>query len=499
MSIAETYQQVIAWSKDVSLAGAIFEMLDWDLQVNLPKKGFARRSDQLAWIQGQRHRRLTDKEMVAKVYELADRMNELDADAQVNVREWKRALDRATKAPVELVEEIARHNSLTQGVWIEARKNSDFAKFAPYLEKTVDLQKQLASAWGFARPYDGLLDANEPFATEASIRALLDDLKARLVPFLHRIFGAKQYDASPIVGRNFPVDKQREFGLAVIGKLGFDFDGGRQDVSAHPFCTGTKGDVRITSRFFADDPRPSLFGMIHEAGHAMYEQGLPDDRLGTPLGESVSLGVHESQSRFWENIVGRSIPMWRYFYPEIKKAFPAALGDVPLETFHRCVNVVAPSLIRVEADEATYNLHIILRFEIERALLAGELRVADLPAAWNAKMKEYLDIAVPNDAEGVLQDVHWSLGSLGYFPTYTIGTLYGAQLWDKIRADMPGLEALIARGEFAPLLEWLRQHIHRYGKRYGGDELIERATGKKPTAEPFMNYLREKFGPLYGV
>jgi carboxypeptidase Taq len=499
MSIAETYKQIVAWSKEVSMIGAVFEMLDWDLQVNLPKKGFARRSDQLGFMQGLRHRRLTDKEMVAKVYELADRMNELDADQQVNVREWKRTLDRATKAPVELVEEIARHNSLSQGVWIEARKESNFAKFAPYLSKCIDLQTQLVTAWGFANPYDGMLDASEPFATEASIAALLDDLKKRLVPFLHKILGAKRYDASAVVGRNFPVDKQREFGLAVIGKLGFDFDGGRQDVSAHPFCTGTKGDVRITSRFFADDPRPSLFGMIHEAGHAMYEQGLPDENLGTPLGESVSLGVHESQSRFWENIVGRSIPMWRYFYPQIKQAFPGALGDVALEMFHRCVNVVEPSLIRVEADEATYNLHIILRFEIERALVARKLAVADLPAAWNAKMKEYLNVDVPRDAEGVLQDVHWSLGSLGYFPTYTIGTLYGAQLWDTIRAEMPDVETRIARGEFAPLLAWLREKIHRHGKRYGGDELIERATGKKPTAAPFMNYLQEKFAPLYGL
>ena len=499
MSIAETYKQIVAWSKEVSMIGAVFEMLDWDLQVNLPKKGFARRSDQLGFMQGLRHRRLTDKEMVAKVYELADRMSELDADQQVNVREWKRTLDRATKAPVELVEEIARHNSLSQGVWIEARKESNFAKFAPYLSKCIDLQTQLVTAWGFANPYDGMLDASEPFATEASIAALLDDLKKRLVPFLHKILGAKRYDASAVVGRNFPVDKQREFGLAVIGKLGFDFDGGRQDVSAHPFCTGTKGDVRITSRFFADDPRPSLFGMIHEAGHAMYEQGLPDENLGTPLGESVSLGVHESQSRFWENIVGRSIPMWRYFYPQIKQAFPGALGDVALEMFHRCVNVVEPSLIRVEADEATYNLPIILRFEIERALVARKLAVADLPAAWNAKMKEYLNVDVPRDAEGVLQDVHWSGGMIGYFPSYSTGNMLSFQVWSCLQKDLGDTDALIAKGDFGPILGWLTEKVYRQGQRYTPKELALRVTGKPMGAEDYVAALNKKYREVYGI
>jgi carboxypeptidase Taq len=493
-----TYQEVLAWYKEVSLIGAINELLEWDLQVNLPKKGFPRRGDQLAWLQGQHHRRLIDPAMVAKVNELAANAGALDDDGRVNVREIKRTVDRATKVPVELVEEISRHNSLAQGAWIEARKNNDFPHFAPFLEKTVDLQRQVAAALGYAaKPYDAMLDLHEPFATEESIHRLLDDLKGRLVPFLQRILGSPRFDASPVVGKSYPVDKQRAFGLALIGKLGFDFDGGRQDVSAHPFCTGTRGDVRITTRFFADDPRPSLFGMIHEAGHAMYEQGLVAGAIGTPLGESVSLGVHESQSRFWENIVGRSRAMWRCFYPELQQTFPEALRDVPVDTFYRCVNLVEPSLIRVEADEVTYNLHIILRFEVERALMVGEVRVADLPALWNQKMKQYLNVDVPTDALGVLQDVHWSLGSLGYFPTYTIGTLYAAQLWDKIRADLPDVEYLIGNGDFAPLLDWLRTNVHQHGKRYRGDELIERVTGVKPSATPFMNYLTEKFGELY--
>ena len=364
----------------------------------------------------------------------------------------------------------------------------------------VDLRKQEAAAIGFAdKPYDGMLDAFEPFATEASTKALLDDLRERLVPFFHKILGASQPDVSWLTAQTYPVDKQREFGLAIIRELGFDFDGGRQDISAHPFTVGTKGDVRITTRFNESDPRQSLLAMIHEAGHAMYEQGLLDEHLGSPLGQSVSLGVHESQSRFWENVVGRSLPFWRHFLPSLQKLMPAQFGQATPDDLYVAVNAVTPSLIRVEADEVTYNLHILLRFEIERALVAGEVKVADLPALWNAKMKEYLDIDVPADADGVLQDVHWSEGFIGYFPTYTIGNRYSAQLREKIIADLGNLDELVAAGDFAPILNWLRENIHRHGKRYPAEELIERATGKKPSAVPFMNYLNEKFGPLYNL
>jgi carboxypeptidase Taq len=255
--------------------------------------------------------------------------------------------------------------------------------------------------------------------------------------------------------------------------------------------------VRITTRFNERDLRQSLFAMIHEAGHALYEMGLPDEHVDTPLGQSVSLAVHESQSRFFENTLGRSLAFWTYFYPDLKAAFPTQLGGVPLLKFYEAVNIVAPSLIRVEADEVTYNLHIVLRFEIERAFMAGEVAVADLPDLWRAKVKQYLDIDAPNDADGVLQDVHWSEGLIGYFPTYTMGNLYGAQLREKIMADLGDIGVLCARGEFAPILNWMREHVHRLGKRYTANELIERATGKKPTAEPFMRYLAEKYGPLY--
>ncbi|NLH51113.1 MAG: carboxypeptidase M32 [Myxococcales bacterium] len=499
MSLKETYAEVIAWYKEIWLVNSMNQVLSWDLQVNLPKKGLERRSEQLAFLDGLVHRKMTDPAMVAKVGELAAHSTALTADGKVNIREIKREVDRATKVPTALVEEISRHNSQAQMAWIEARQDNNYARFAPFLAKTVRLRKEEAAALGYAeRPYDAMLDLHEPFATEGSIRELLTDLKGRLVPFLQRILSAPRYDARLLLaGRRYPIEKQKKFSRLVLRKMGFDFEGGRIDVSAHPFCGGNKGDVRLTTRFFVDDPRPHLFGTIHEAGHGLYEQGLPDPHLGTPLGDAVSLGVHESQSRFWENIMGRSLSFWKYFYPKFQRTFAKSLRDLSLENFYHCVNVVEPSLIRVEADEVTYNLHIILRFEIERAMVAGGVAIDDLPALWNAKMKEYLDIAVPDNTNGLLQDVHWSLGALGYFPTYTIGNLYAAQLWEKIRADIPDVLALVEKGRFTAILRWLRKNIHVHGKRYAGNELIERVTGKKPSAEPFMNYLDEKYTPLY--
>jgi carboxypeptidase Taq len=496
----DIYRDVMGRYRELHTIGTINGFLQWDQQVNMPPKGIVRRSEQLALLDGLSHRKLTDPAMVAGVATLHERRKELDEDGRVNARELKREVDRATKVPVALVEEMSRHDSLAQQAWVQARQADDFAAFAPYIEKTVDLRKQEAAALGFVdKPYDALLDNFEPGATEEKVTALLADLRERLVPFFHRILGAPKFDPTPLQGKTYPVAVQRDFVRKVIARLGFDFEGGRQDLAPHPFCSGYLGDVRITTRFFENDPRPGLAATLHEMGHALYEQGLPAENVGTPLGESVSLGVHESQSRFWENEIGRGLPFWKHLLPELKAAYAPQLDGLTLEQMHRLMNVVAPSLIRVEADEVSYNLHIILRFEIEAGLMSGAIAIADLPGVWNAKMKEYLNIEVPNNAAGVLQDIHWSLGALGYFPTYTIGNLYAAQLWEKIRADLPDMDAGIERGEFAPILDWLRTNIHRHGKRFAGDELIERVTGKKPSAEPFMAYLNERFGSLYGV
>jgi carboxypeptidase Taq len=344
-----------------------------------------------------------------------------------------------------------------------------------------------------------MLDDFETGMDERSAAAILDDLRARLVPFLRKILAARRTDIPELVGRRYPVDAQRTFGLKVMADLGFDFEGGRQDVSVHPFCTGELGDVRITTRFFEDDLRPSLFGMIHETGHALYEQGTDPAHVLTPMGFSLSLGVHESQSRLWENLVGRSLPFWKAYYADLQAAFPDALAGVPLAGFYRFINRVEGSLIRVEADEATYNLHIVLRFEIERDLFAGRVAVSDLPAVWNAKMKQYLDVDVPDDAVGVLQDVHWSEGLMGYFPTYSLGNLYGAQLFEAAGRAIPDLAARIERRDFAPLLAWLRENVHRHGKRHSPRELIERATGRPPDAAAFVAYMERKYGEIYNL
>ena len=500
MDIQKTYDEIIAWYRELSMIGHIVGTLQWDQSVNLPPKGVRLRSEQLSFLQGLIHRRFIEPAMVDKVRALSDRAAELDDDGATNMREIQRDLDHATKVPTDLVEALSKHKSLSSAAWEEARSDDDFAQFAPFLARMVDLRKEEAAALGFAeRPYDAMLDIFEPYNDEETTQALLDDLRDRLVPFYHRILGSEDVDIPDLPDGTYPVDRQRAFGLDVIRELGFDFDGGRQDVSAHPFTMGTLGDVRITTRFSEADPRQSLFAMIHEAGHALYEQGLLDEHRDTPLGVAVSLGVHESQSRFWENIVGRSRGYLRLMHPRLQEAFPGQVGDVPMETFYRAINRVTPSLIRVEADEVTYNLHIIVRFEIERALVAGEVAVADLPELWRAKMKAYLDVDVPNDAEGVLQDVHWSEGLIGYFPTYTIGNLYSAQLAEAMSKDLGDITALVEAGEFPAILEWLRDRIHRHGKRYRACELMERATGEKPGAEPFMRHLEKKYGELYGL
>ncbi|MDP8254916.1 MAG: carboxypeptidase M32 [Candidatus Alcyoniella australis] len=500
MDIEPTYKNVIEQYAKISRLQGATAILHWDHMVNLPPKGVAKRGEQLAILEGLVHEWVCSPRFVEGINQLHEVRDELDFDQQANVRELKREVDRATKVPPNLVQELARHGTISHQAWAEARKNSDFAAFAPYLKKMIELRKQEAACLGFAdRPYDALLDLFEPYADEASTKALLDDLRGRLVPFLQKILAKPKHDLGVIVGKNYPIDKQREFGLKVIKQFGFDFEGGRQDISVHPFCTGSLGDVRITTRFYKDDLRPSLFGMMHEGGHALYEQGIDPANVDTPLGESVSLGVHESQSRMWENLVGRGLPLWKHFYGDLRQTFPEALSSVGLDEFYKAINVVEGSLIRVEADEATYNMHIILRFELESEMFNGGIEVEDLPQAWNSKMKQYLDVDVPDDAQGVLQDVHWCEGMMGYFPTYTLGNLYASQLFAKASQDLGDLGEMFAQGEFKPLLDWLRTNVHSQGKRYVASELVERVTGKPPSAEDFMKYLETKFGALYDL
>ena len=336
-------------------------------------------------------------------------------------------------------------------------------------------------------PYRGLLVGTDPVATDATGLGIL---RAKRLDF----FGEDQpFEVPP---KHIRVAEQK-FGLGVAKDIGYDLEHGRLDVTAHPFCVGAIQDVRITTRFKENDIRPSLFAVIHETGHAMYQQGLNTDYYGTPMGAVVSLGLHESQSRMWENLVGRSMPFWRHYYPKLQQTFPKQFGNVALEDFYAASNLVKPSLIRVEADEVTYNLHIMLRLELEIALIEGKLAVKDLPDAWNQAMQDYLGILPPDDARGILQDVHWSSGMMGYFSTYALGNLVSAQFWDRIQADIPDLEDQIRRGEFSTLLDWVRRHVHRHGAKFEPQELVQKITGSRIDPKPYVKYLQTKYSQIY--
>ena len=481
-------------------AGAV---LDWDERTKMPAANAEYRAEQTTLLSGLLHQRWTDKAFVGKVAELAagPLSADGDSDSAVMIRRIKRQVEKKTKLPQSLVEELTRTAVLGQSAWEKARRNNDFAHFLPWLTRTYELKRQQAEALGYRQTaYDALLDDYEPEELTANVGRVLAELRSKLVPLVAAIAGSKRRPEVAVLAREYPVDAQEAFGKEAAAAIGFEFDRGRLDVTAHPFCT-TLGphDCRITTRFDGHFFNAAFFGILHEAGHGIYEQGLPPDRFGLPLGEAVSLGIHESQSRMWENLVGRSRAFWRHFYPAAQARFPASLTGVDAETFYFAINDVRPSLIRVEADEATYNLHILIRFELEQALLSGDLPPADAPAAWNDKYRQYLGIASETDANGVMQDVHWAAGLVGYFPTYTLGNLYAAQFFAAADRELGGLHAQFARGEFRPLRQWLREKIHCHGQRYTSAELVKQVTGQELSSAPLMKHLKDKYGELYGV
>ncbi|MFO0981652.1 MAG: carboxypeptidase M32 [Planctomycetota bacterium] len=495
MQTIETLLELLGEVQDLTAASAL---LEWDQETYMPPKAAAARAQQLASLAGIAHEKLTSPEIGALLGRLREARG-LSEDEQALVRETARDHDRARKLPRELVQALARAQSEALHVWTEAKQASRFEPFAPHLERLIALKQEVARHLGFAEvPYDALIDDHELGATTRSVAALFAKLAPELVSLLRAIQASPVPIDARCVQASFAEDAQIEFALDVARAMGFDLEAGRLDRSAHPFCTAFHPtDVRLTTRFGEHDLRPALFGVIHEAGHGLYEQGLDVAWSRTPLGHPASLGIHESQSRLWENIVARSLPFWRHFFPKLKAKFAAQLEPVTLEQFYRAINQVRPSLIRVEADEVTYNLHIILRFELEQQLFAGTLQVRDLPSAWNRRMQQWLGVEPPSDKEGVLQDIHWAMGAFGYFPTYTLGNVYAAQLFERAQQDLAGLEQGIARGELTPLRDWLRERVHRQGRRYPPAQLIERATGQAPSHEPFVRYLRAKFGAIY--
>jgi carboxypeptidase Taq len=501
-SAQDVYRQMEAWSRETALLSSTIGVLGWDQRVMMPPRAAPHRANQIALLSGMVHQRMTDPR-VGEWLDLLEQ-SELVADPEsveaVNIRQWRRSYDRMTRLPNELVVEFARVTSLAEKAWEEARAHADYARFKPHLTRIVALTREIAERLGYEQePYDALLDEYEQGMTAQQVEQLFAPLRQKTPELVQRIRSAPRQPNGSLLHRHYPRPQQEAFCRLIAERLGFDWQSGRLDPTVHPFATRLgPGDVRITTRYYEDFLSPSLFGTIHELGHALYELGLLEEHFGTPMGEAVSLGVHESQSRMWENFVGRSRAFWEYFYPIAQQYF-TALQDVSLDEFVFAINEVKPSPIRVEADEVTYNLHILLRFELELALVRGDLQVDDLPDAWNERFEAYLGFKPANDAEGVLQDVHWSGGLIGYFPTYTLGNLYAAQLFEAAARDLGDLHTMFRKGEFAPLLEWLRQHIHHQGKRYAPAQLIERITGNPPSAEPLLRYFEQKFEELYGI
>jgi carboxypeptidase Taq len=497
------WDELLAHVHELADVGAAAALLDWDQQTMMRPKSAESRAYQQGTIQAIHHERLTAPALRSAL-ERAEREGSgpppfSDDAGSALLREVRREVERAVKLPTDYVKELAETTARAFQSWQRARAESSFAIYRDDLARVVDLKRREAQLVGYGEsPYDALLDEYEPGQTEAMTAAVFADLRRDTVQLLADLrHSGVRPDNTPLF-RHYDKQKQWDFGLGVLAAMGFDFEAGRQDYSAHPFTTSfSPTDVRVTTRVYEDDLRAGLFGTIHEGGHALYELGIDPSLARTPLASSPSLGMHESQSRLWENAIGRSAPFWRYWYPRLRDVFPEQLQAVPEDAFLRAVNTVQPSFIRVEADEVTYNLHIILRFELETAVLGGRMEVDELPEAWDAKMAASLGITPQNAAEGLLQDVHWSYGSLGYFPTYSLGNLYFAQILATIRRQFPDFDERIAAGDLLFVREWLREQIHRFGRIYPANELIRRVTGEPLNPRYFTQYLRGKYGALY--
>lgn len=499
----QAYTQLIATLREIAMLGSVASVLHWDERTQMPPKGTAHRADQLSLLSRLTHEQFTSPKVgdLLAALEASPAPGGPETDIAGNLRETRRAYNRATKLPASLVEEMTKTEILSQAAWVEARKKSDFSAFEPWLGKVLALKLQEADCVGYqSSRYDALLDPYEPDETAAALTKTFESLRAPLVELVGKIASCGRTAPLEILERKFPAAQQEKLGREAAARVGFDFSAGRLDVSVHPFCSGIgPGDTRMTTRYDENYFGDAFFGVLHETGHALYDQGLDPAHFGTPRGEAVSLGIHESQSRLWENFVGRSRPFWKYFLPRARELFPDVLADVTEDQWYFAINDVRPSFIRTESDEATYNLHILLRFELEQAMLNGDLAPRDIPAAWNERMKKYFGITPPDDARGCLQDIHWSGGAIGYFPTYTLGNLYAAQFFEQARMDLGDLDAQFSAGDFAPLLGWLRKNVHSHGKRHTARQLALRVTGKELSVEPLLRHLRAKAAETYRV
>jgi len=495
------YDELLERLRDIDLIGQIGGLVSWDQEVLMPPKAASLRAEQLAWISKTGHQRLTNPRIgeLLNELEVADDLNDVQT---ANVRLARESYDKATKLPTEFVEEMAKHRSKAQISWSEARAKDDFSIFRDDLAKSIDLARRKADYLGYDElRYDALLDIYESGLTVARVDPLFAGLRDNVAPLIKAVVeSGNRPDISWVEDNSWEQPGQEALSQGVSEAIGFDFSAGRRDASTHPFCGGPNpDDVRWTTRYSESDPFGSLYGSMHETGHGTYEQGRRRDLDFQPAGEANGLGVHESQSRLWENQIGRSREFCEWALPMWQKHFPQNMDGVDSESLWQAVNLVEPSLIRVEADEATYNMHIMIRYEIEKKLIAGDLEIDDLPDAWDDMYEEFLGIRAPNRTLGVLQDIHWSMGAFGYFPTYTLGNLYSAQLLAAARKDLPDHDEQMRCGEFGPLLDWMREHVHQRGSILEPADLIEEATGNPPSPDAFVDYLKDKVERLYGV
>ena len=493
----DAYDDLTRRYERITNVGNAAGILSWDQEVMMPEGGTPARSGQLSALSAVSHDLLTDEGMGEALDALES--NDLDDREAAVVREVRRQYERSTRVPTELVEEISRTTSEALPVWKEARAEDDFSTFAPVVEELVDLKREYAEHIDPDRPaYEVLFEDYEPYLGLDTTERVLERLREELVPLIDEIRESDVDLATPFSG-TFDTDTQEELSRDALDTLGYDWDRGRLDVAPHPFSMGTTFDARVTTRYDEADMLGALTSTVHEFGHATYTLGLPDEEYGTPLGENRNLSVHESQSRLWENHVARSQPFWELFLPQVKERF-SSLDDVtPRDAYEAANTVHEDNLIRVEADELTYHMHIVIRFEIERELIEGDLDVAEIPRVWNDKMEEYLGVRPETDANGCLQDIHWSHGTFGYFPTYSLGSVLAAQLYASADEAIDDLDGSIESGDFDPLHDWLTEHVHRHGKRYTTPDLVEEATGKPFAADDFLDYVTAKYGALYNL
>ncbi len=504
--MSQTYDQLIAHQQKLSAVHATMGLLGWDQETMMPPGGLVYRGEQLAQVASIAHELATSPriaEWLAECESDIDLISDPTSGSAVNLREIRRDYDRNTKLPAELVAEVARVTSAAKAAWQQARKADDFGMFEPHLQKVIDLNIAQAECYGWAEDgeaWDALAEGYEAGMNAAYVQGVFGPLRQRLVAFTNELLDNGAAPSAKLNDIKLPIDAQMRYVRMVSEQIGFDYSRGRLDVAAHPFCGGTHcHDVRLTTRFHEDMLTDALGSTMHEAGHGMYEQGLPADKIGQPAGDAVGLSIHESQSRLWENHVGRSRGFWQWAGPKLGEYFGDAVAGAGGDDAYAACNVVQRSLIRVEADEVTYHLHILIRFELERLMARGELGAADVPEAWNSRYHDYLGVEVPGPAAGCMQDIHWSMGSIGYFPTYTLGSLYAAQFYETACNQLGDVDAMFARGEFTPLRRWLNENIHALGKTYRSEALCEHVTGSKLSADPFMRHVEGKLRPLYGL